>query len=82
MYIVLGVARLHEIPNLIKLKGISNWASAILTDLDQPINFDHFSFAFETKNPNHVLHFMYLLLNEKGELSNIKMIASNKSMQK
>ena len=67
IYIVLGVAQLHEIPNLVKLKGTLNWVSAILTDLDQPINFYHFGFAFETKNPNDVLHFMYLLLNEKDK---------------
>ena len=37
-----------------KLKGVSNWVSAIFTDSYEPLNSDHFAFVSKTKDPNHL----------------------------
>ena len=45
-----------------------NWVNAVLTDSDEPFNFDHFAFRFETKNPNDLINFTFSSINEKEEL--------------
>ena len=57
VYKLLGVMSLEQIKNWKKLKGVSNWVNAILTDLNEPLNSDHFAFGFETKTSNDLLNF-------------------------
>ena len=47
IYKLLDVVHVQQISNWSKLKGILNWTNSILTDSDEPINSDHFGFAFE-----------------------------------
>ena len=68
VYNLLEVAHVEQIKNWEKLKRISNWGNATLTNSDEPLNSDHFVFGFETKNPNNLLSFTFSLLNEKGGL--------------
>ena len=59
---------LEQWKNCKKLKGDLNWVNAVLTDSDEPFNFDHFAFRFETKNPNDLINFTFSSINEKEEL--------------
>ena len=68
VYKSLGVIQLDQIKNWGKLKGVSNWVNAILTDSDEPLNSDHFALGFETEYSNGLLNFVFSLLNEKSPL--------------
>ena len=51
------------------IKGISDWVNVNFTDSYYPLNADHFSFSFETKNPNDLLNFLFSVLNQKSQLT-------------
>ena len=68
VYKSLGVIQLDQIKNWGKLKGVSNWVNAILTDSDEPLNSGHFALGFETEYRNGLLNFVFSLLNEKSSL--------------
>ena len=50
------------------IKGVCNWVNITLTDLDNPLDSDHFAFGFETRSPKNIVNFSFWLLNEKVEL--------------
>ena len=64
VYKSLGVIHVEQIKNWKKLKRVSDWVNAILTNPENQINLDHFAFRFETKNQNDLLNFKFSLLNE------------------
>lgn len=47
---------------------VSNWITPILTDLENSLNLDHFSFGYETKKNKRFFNFTFLSLNEMREL--------------
>lgn len=47
---------------------VSNWVNITLTDSDNLLNSDYLAFRFETRNPEDIFNFTFLLLNEKTEL--------------
>ena len=52
----------------ISVNNIYIWVNINLTDSNYLLNADHFAYAFETKKPNNLLIFSFLLSNKKEEL--------------
>ena len=68
----IGVIFTSEINHWKDIKKDSHWTNTVLTDSQNPIAANHFSFGFEATDLHNLLNFKYSLIDDRGKLLQAK----------